>query len=81
MNTEKNGWTICWQWRAWSDHALFANYPFGGLQTEIGLILMPLQITDMGPVHTVTYNHKHSDGSVVIWSQTEAPALCNSLIQ
>ena len=36
---EKNGWTICKQWRPWSDatfcgiwsgFALFANYPFRG---------------------------------------------------
>ena len=41
---EKNGWTICKQWRPWSDaafcgvwsgSALFANYPFTGLPTTM----------------------------------------------
>ena len=41
---QKNGWTICEQWRPWSDaafcgswsgSALFANNPFRGLQTTI----------------------------------------------
>ena len=48
---EKNGWTICKQWRPWSDAAfcgiwsgsvLFANNPFRGLQTTMGLeVKMP----------------------------------------
>ena len=42
---ERNGWTICKQWRPWSDaafcgvwsgSALFANYPFRGLQITMG---------------------------------------------
>ena len=42
---EKNGLTICKQWRPWSDvafcgvwseSALFANYPFTGLPTTLG---------------------------------------------
>ena len=42
---EKNGWTICKQWRPWSDtvfcgvwsgSALFANYPFTDLPTTNG---------------------------------------------
>ena len=42
---EKNGLTICEQWRPWSDttlcgvwsgSALFANYPFTGLLTTVG---------------------------------------------
>ena len=36
---EKNGTTICKQWRPWSDvwsgSALFANYPFRGFQTKM----------------------------------------------
>ena len=42
----KNGWTICKQWRPWPDaafcgiwsgSALFASYPFRGLQSSMGL--------------------------------------------
>ena len=42
---EKNGLTICKQWRPWSDaafcdvwsgSALFANHPFRGFQTTVG---------------------------------------------
>ena len=44
----KNGWTICKQWRPWSaatfcgiwsGSALFANYPFRGLETTMGQFL------------------------------------------